>query len=245
MSGTKKRFPCKLLVLFVAAVFLALVAGCGDDDGTTEPTNHNPVITSVVVNPASVTAGGSVTITVTATDQDGDNLTYVYSPNGGSVTGTGATVTWTAPSAAGAYSVTVTVSDGNGGTATSTGSLTVIAAATGISGTAAATAGVQVDLRNSRVAIYANFNDWANDQYVATVTAQGTEFSVSFTFTGLAQGTYFLDLWKDMNNNGLYDALDLFGFYGQGAWPNTINFTPITVIQGQTTNIGQIFVVEL
>jgi hypothetical protein len=233
----------------LAAAFLAvplLFAGCGgDDNGTNQPTNRDPVIVGVSVSPGQVTAGGSVIVTVTATDQDGDALTYTYVPNGGSITGSGASVTWNAPTTAGPYSITVTVSDGKGGTATSTGSLTVIAAATGISGTAQVTAGVQVDLRNSRVAVYANFNDWANDQYVMTATGTGNEYSVSFAFTNMAPGTYFLDLWKDMNNNGLYDAGDLFGFYGQGAWPNTINFTPITVLQGQTTNIGSIWVFQI
>lgn len=236
-------FP-RLAVVFLTVPFL--FAGCGgDDNGTNEPTNRDPVIVSLTVSPGSVTAGGSVIITVTATDQDGDALTYSYVPNGGSITGSGASVTWNAPTTAGPYSVNVTVSDGKGGTATSTGSLIVIAAATGISGTAQVTAGVQVDLRNSRVAVYTSVADWVADRYVMTVPATGSEFSVSFTFINMAPGTYYLDLWKDMDNDGVIDAGDLFGFYGQGAWPNTINFTPITVLQGQTTNIGNIFVFQI
>ncbi|MFH1681391.1 MAG: Ig-like domain-containing protein [Candidatus Eisenbacteria bacterium] len=240
-----KRWRLSTLAVVLLAVPF-LFAGCGGDDGgTTEPTNHDPVITSVTVSPNSVTAGGTATVTVTATDQDNDALTYTYVPNGGSITGAGMTVTWNAPTTAGPYSITVTVTDGNGGSATSTGSLAVTAAQTGITGTAQAVAGVQVDLRNSRVAIYDDYNDWVMDQYVMTSTATGTEFSVTFSFTNVAPGTYYLDLWKDMNNNGLYDAGDLFGFYGQGAWPNSINFNPITVLQSQIANIGNIFVVQL
>jgi uncharacterized protein (DUF2141 family) len=240
----KRRISLRLVALLLAAPFVLFGCG-GDDDNTQEPTNRDPQITSVTVSPASVVAGGSATVTVTAIDQDGDALTYTYQPNGGSISGAGASVTWNAPTTAGPYSVTVTVSDGNGGTATSTGNLSVIAGQTGISGTAQATAGVQIDLRNSRVAIYADYNDWVMDQYVMTATGTGNEYAVSFSFTGVAPGTYYLDLWKDMDNSASYTAGDLFGFYGTGAWPANINFTPITVLQGQITNIGSIWVLEL
>jgi len=153
-------------------------------------------------------------------------------------------VSWTSPSSPGAYSVSVTVTDGRGGSATSSGSLTVQQGATGISGSASVAAGVQADLRNSRVAVYSSFDDWNADRPVQTVTAQGSEYSVTFTFTNLAPGTYYLDLWKDMDNSGTYNAFDLFGFYGTGIWP-AFTFTPITVLQGQTTSIGNIVVLEL
>ncbi len=235
----------KLLKLAALLFVLPLVfLGCGDDDdnGTTDPTNHDPVITLITVSPTSVAAGGTATITVTASDQDGDALTYTYAANGGSAVGTGATANWTAPSTGGAYSVTVTVSDGNGGTATGTGALTVRQAQTGITGTATVAAGVQADLRNSRVAIYASQADWFANAVIQSVSATGTEYSVTFSFPNLAPGTYYLDLWKDMDASATYTTGDLFGFFGNGTWPNAITFDPILVVQGQMTSVPGIFI---
>ncbi len=45
-----------------------------------------------------------------------------------------------------------------------------------IMGTVQLMAGMSGDLRNARVAIYANFDDWNNDRVLRSTTAQGTEF---------------------------------------------------------------------
>lgn len=232
----------KLLKLAALLFVLPLVfLGCGDDDPPTDSTNHDPVIVSITVNPASVAAGGTATITVVATDSDGDALTYSYAANGGSAVGTGPTATWTAPSTGGAYSVTVTVSDGNGGTVTGTGALTVAQAQTGITGTATVAAGVQADLRNSLVKIYQNIGDFNTGLHITSVSAMGTEYSVTFTFTNLPPGTYYLDLWKDMDASATYTTGDLWGFYGTGTWP-VVTPNPIIVQQDQMTTIPGIYI---
>lgn len=233
-----------LSFLGAGVVLLALaLMGCGDDNST-NPTNHAPIISSISVNPSSVTAGASATVTVIASDSDGNTLNYGYVPNGGSISGSGSSVSWTAPSTAGAYSVAITVTDGNGGTATGTGSLTVTPASTGISGTARVAAGVQADLRNSLVRLFADYNDFQNDRTFRSVAAQGSEYSVSFTFTNLPPGTYYLDLWKDMDNSTTYTNNDLYGIYGTYQWPNPVA-APVVVLEGQMTNVGEIMLFEL
>jgi len=234
-----------LSFLGAGVVLLTLaLAGCGDDDNETNPVNHDPVILSISVVPSSVSAGASATVTVTATDQDDNTLNYAYVPNGGSISGSGASVSWTAPSTAGAYSVAVTVTDGHGGSDTGTGSLTVTPAATGISGTARVAAGVQADLRNSLVRLFADYDDFQNDRTFRSVAAQGSEYSVSFSFTDLPPGTYYLDLWKDMDNSTTYTNNDLYGIYGTYQWPNPVA-APVVVLQGQMTNVGEIMLFEL
>lgn len=221
----------------LALCLFPLIAGCGSDDdsGTPAPTNRQPVVNSVTVTPSSVQAGGTATVAVAASDPDNDPLTYSYNPNGGSITGTGPAVTWNAPSSGGNYSVAVTVSDGKGGTAQGTGSLTVAAAVTGITGTITAPAGVQVDLRNMLVRLYNDLNSYLNDAPFTHVAAQGGEYSVTFTFTNLPQGTYYLDCWKDMDGDGNYTSGDVWSVYATGAWPNW-TVAPIAVVQGQMTN---------
>jgi hypothetical protein len=116
----------KTLPLFVVLAIIIAIAGTSCKK---EASNGSPVITSVLVNPGSISANGSVSVTVTATDPNGDALTYSYSPNGGAISGSGPAVSWTAPSTEGSYSVNVTVSDGKGGTATMSGSLIVLPSA--------------------------------------------------------------------------------------------------------------------
>jgi hypothetical protein len=220
----------------LALFALIFMAGCGgDDNGGTTPTNHNPQILAVTVNPASVVGGGTVTVTVTATDADGDALTYTYQPSGGSIVGSTATVSWTAPVTAGTVSVLVTVNDGNGGTATSSASLTVTAQATGITGTITAPAGIQVDLRNMQIRLYDSVAAYLADAPFLTATAQGTEYSVSFSFMGIVVGTFFVDGWKDMDNSGTYTVGDVWTVYATGQWPNW-TVAPVMVTQGNVTN---------
>lgn len=221
----------------LAVLALLFVAGCSDDDdgGTTPAANHAPQVLSVAVNPPTVVASGAATVTVNATDSDDDNMTYAYAPNGGSITGTGAVVTWNAPGAAGNYSVAVTVTDEHGLTGSGSGNLTVSAAVTGITGTITAPAGVQVDLRNMLVRLYDDFGSYQADAPFTFVTAQGSEYTVNFTFNSIPPGTYYLDAWKDMDADTNYSVGDVWSVYATGAWPNQ-TVAPVVVTQGQVTN---------
>ncbi len=179
--------------------------------------NVAPVVSGVVVNPAAVDPGQTVTVSVTATDADSDPLTYAYVVNGGAINGTGAMVQWIAPSASGAYSVSVTVSDGQGGTAMGNGALTVnqVVIFTGVTGTASFLAGTAGDLSNSKVSLYTTLENWNNNSPIKFGAVTGTGASVTYRLAA-NPGNYYLDIWKDNDNNGFWSAGDFVGWYGSG-----------------------------
>jgi len=105
-----------------------------------------------------------------------------------------------------------------------------------ISGTLSLQAGMSGDLNNTRVAIYADLVDWANDLVLVSVGASGGGGSATFTLSNLTPGTYYLDAWKDVNNNTLFDTGDLYGWYGSSAYPGG-SISPLMVSAGQTTTV--------
>lgn len=200
-----------------------------------EESNKAPTVSSVVVNPASVNASGIATISVTASDPEGDALTYSYSVSGGSVVGNGATASWTAASQEGAYSVTVQVSDGKGGQASGNGSLTVLPAVTQITGTASFPAGTSGDLSNAKVSIYTSWDNWNANQPIKFGAVTGSGASASFTLTNVNPGNYYLDVWKDQDNNGIWTSNDYIGWYGSGGLGSP-SLTQFQIAEGQTFN---------
>jgi uncharacterized protein (DUF2141 family) len=105
-----------------------------------------------------------------------------------------------------------------------------------ISGTLSLQAGMSGDLNNTRVAIYADLVDWANDLVLASVGASGSGGSATFALSNVTPGTYYLDAWKDVNNNQLFDAGDLYGWYGSATYPGG-SISPLMVSAGQTTTV--------
>ncbi len=245
MSCSRKT---RFLASAVAVGFvLVLAAGCGGgDDKSTNPANQAPVVTQVLVTPNQVSPGGTASVTVSATDPDNDALTFTYQPSGGTCTGNGPVATWIAPQAAATYTVIVTVKDSKNATATGMGSLTVVSnpTQTGITGTGSLQIGQAGNVGNARVAYYANLNDWANDLAIAFVALQGEGPTGTFTLNEVPPGTYYLDIWKDMDNNGVIDGGDFFGWYGNGVYPNG-SLTPFAVVQGQMKNLGTITIYAL
>lgn len=231
MSSTFQK-----ILTFSIIITLLLVAGCKK---TTEPENNAPVISAVTVNPPSVNVNGTATVTVTATDADNDPITYNYVPNGGAINGTGASVIWTAPGTAGAYSVTVNITDGQGGEATGSGNLTVIAAAvvTQVTGNASFPAGVNADLNNALVALYTNIANWNAYSPIKFVAITGSGANVSYTITDVNPGNYYLDVWKDNDNDNAWSAGDFVGWYGSGALGAPV-LTEFQISAGQTVNIN-------
>jgi len=219
------------LLLGVALLsFMVVVSSCKKEEK-----NNNPTISNVTVTPASVPANGVAAVTVAAADQDGDALTYSYTVSGGAITGSGATATWTAPGQAGSYSVTVSVSDGNGGTASSNGSLTVSAPVTQVVGTASFPAGTSGDLSNSKVSLYTSYENWLNNQPIKFGVVSGSGASVSFTLTDVNPGNYYLDVWKDNDNDGNWTVGDFVGWYGVGGLGSP-DLTEFQIAEGETFN---------
>ena len=90
------------------------------------------------------------------------------------------------------------------------------------------------DLSNTRVAMYADDDDWANDQYVLQVAA-GSDGS--FTFNNVVPGTYYFDAWKDNDNSGGFSNGDYFGVLGSVSAAGA-NLTPMQVAAGQSTAVN-------
>jgi hypothetical protein len=90
--------------------------------------NQNPVITSLIADPATVGLGGSSTITCLASDPDGDSVTFVWDSEYGKVSGVGNTVSYFPPAQGGTYGVTVTVNDSKGASTTGNVQVTVATA---------------------------------------------------------------------------------------------------------------------
>ncbi|HPT14442.1 MAG TPA: hypothetical protein PK796_06590 [Bacteroidales bacterium] len=220
-----------LFMLLLATIVMISASSCKKDE------NGNPVISAVVVNPATVNANGIVSIAVTATDPDNDALTYAYTVTGGAISGSGPSVNWTAPATAGAHSVTVVVTDGNGGQATGNGALTVLPAITQITGTAKFPAGTSGDLSNAKVSIYTSYENWVYNQPIKFGSVTGAGASVAFTLSDVNPGNYYLDVWKDIDNDGNWSVGDYVGWYGSGGLGSP-SLTEFQIAQGETKNFS-------
>jgi hypothetical protein len=230
-SNLMKKEPLTIM-LIVAAVFIMIFdTSCKKDE------NGNPVVASVVVSPNVINANGMVSVSVVATDPDNDALTYAYTVTGGAITGSGASVSWTAPSTSGAHSVSVTVTDGNGGQATGNGALTVLEPVTQITGTASFPAGTSGDLSNSKVSIYTSYENWLYNQPIKFGAVSGAGASVSFTLSDVNPGNYYLDVWKDIDNDGAWSVGDYVGWYGSGGLGSP-SLTEFQIAQGETVNVS-------
>lgn len=109
-----------------------------------------------------------------------------------------------------------------------------------ISGRITLPPGAAGDINNTRVAIYSSFEDWLNDRVLKFTT---TNSSGNYTLSNITPGTYYMDAWKDNNNNTLFDSGDFWGVYGSGSYPN-YQVSPFSVAAGQTTSINfQIFII--
>jgi hypothetical protein len=110
---------------------------------------------------------------------------------------------------------------------------------TQVAGQALLRAGQNGDLGNSMAAIYRNIDEWANYMPVAYVRVQGSGPETSFTIGDLVPGTYYLDVWKDVDNSGTWSIGDFVGWFGNGAL-GAPALTPFMVRDGQTKYVGDL-----
>ena len=84
----------KVLLCVMSMVSLSCVQPLSDPVNANG--NRNPLIQSIVADPAVFDVGASATVTVTATDPDKQPLTYHWMASTGDIIGEGATVLYTA-----------------------------------------------------------------------------------------------------------------------------------------------------
>jgi len=107
-----------------------------------------------------------------------------------------------------------------------------------IEGTASLAEGVAGDLAGARVAIYTSQNDWQQDNVYMQTTATGQGENVTFSIESVPEGTYYLDVWKDVDQSGTWNAGDLAGVYGDfDPVQGTANLSPINIEKGQTVRV--------
>jgi len=111
-----------------------------------------------------------------------------------------------------------------------------------ISGTIAFQAGVSGDLNNSRVAIYASFDDWLNDRTIVFTAATGGAASSTYSMSNITPGTYYLDVWKDNDASLTWSTGDVVGVYGTLQYPSA-TLSPFMVSAGQTSTIDVLCII--
>jgi hypothetical protein len=209
--------------------------------------NDPPVIISVAITPAIITPGSAVQVQVNASDNNGDIILYTYNPGSGTISGKGSLVSWLPPAAEGEYFLAIKASDNKGGVSYDTINVVVseYITPTRVIGTATFPAGVQGDLTNARIGLYASVSEWKAKQPLRSEATSGGSFSiVNFTLNDLVPGTYFLDLWKDNDSNSAWTKDDFAGWYGSGT-PANPQLQSFEVRRGQTTKVNiQMYILE-
>jgi uncharacterized protein (DUF2141 family) len=104
---------------------------------------------------------------------------------------------------------------------------------TQVVGTASFPAGVSGDLSNAKVSLYTSVTEWQNNIPVKYGAVKGSGASVTFALTDILPGTYYLDVWKDIDNSGTWSTNDFVGWYGTGSL-GSVTLTPFQVSSGST-----------
>jgi hypothetical protein len=106
-------------------------------------------------------------------------------------------------------------------------------AVTTVKGTVSFPAGVSGDLSNAKVSLYNSLTEWQNNVPVKFGAVTGSGASVTFSLTSILPGTYYLDVWKDIDNSGTWSIGDFVGWYGTGSIGSP-TLTPFQVTEGST-----------
>jgi hypothetical protein len=78
--------------------------------------------------------------------------------------------------------------------------------------------GVSGSIGNTRVALYTSLDNWNLDVTFAFTACDG---SGNYTMSGLVPGNYFMDAWKDNDNDGFWGSSgDYIWIWGSGSYPN-------------------------
>jgi len=208
-----KKFLNILLpvVSFLVPAAMLFIFSCNEKVETV------PVIDSITIAPDTVAAGGIALIVVSATDQDGDELVFSFSPQAGKISGYGDSVYWLAPTKGGLYKTIVRVTDPSGNQTSDSIRLFVLnSGKSEIVGTASFPEDIVFDLSLAKVRIYTSIAARAAGQAVDSTNVFGFGPIVSYRLPLVTPGTYYLDVWKDMDNSLTQSSGDFLGWYGSG-----------------------------
>jgi uncharacterized protein (DUF2141 family) len=107
-----------------------------------------------------------------------------------------------------------------------------------IKGTATLPAGAPGNISKAKANLYNNPPISGGHSPDKSVSVSGTRDSVTFSFTGLAAGTYYIEVWKDSVATGTtWEIGDLVGWYGSGTVDYPV-WMPVTVNTSLTSNIS-------
>jgi uncharacterized protein (DUF2141 family) len=104
---------------------------------------------------------------------------------------------------------------------------------TEVKGTASFPAGTSGDLSNAKVSLYTSYDNWVSNQPIKFAAVSGSGASVSFTISDVMAGNYYLDVWKDVDNDGSWSTGDFVGWYGSGGLGSP-NLTEFQLAEGET-----------
>lgn len=102
-----------------------------------------------------------------------------------------------------------------------------------VKGTAYFPAGTSGDLSNAKVSLYTSYDNWLNNQPIRFVSVSGAGASVTFEIKDVLAGNYYLDVWKDIDNDAFWSINDYVGWYGSGGL-GAPSLTEFQVTDGQT-----------
>jgi hypothetical protein len=89
-----------------------------------------------------------------------------------------------------------------------------------ISGVAALPPGLPGDLGNARVGLFTSLDNWNADipaRPFSRVVGSGP--SVQIMETGVTPGSYFVEVWSDVNHDAVFNAGDWWAVTGTPTWP--------------------------
>jgi hypothetical protein len=99
--------------------------------------------------------------------------------------------------------------------ATTTTTVSTTATATGVG---SLPPGVSGAIGNTRVALYTDLNNWNLD---ITFAFTACDASGNYSIGNFVPGNYFMDAWKDNDNNGAWGSSgDYVWVFGSGSYPN-------------------------
>ncbi len=150
------------------------------------------------------------------------------------------TTTTTVPTTTTTVPTTTTTVPTTTTTTVPTTSTTTYSITATISGVGTLPPGEPGSVQNTRVALYTSVQNWNFDITFAFTACDG---SGNYTLSGIPPGVYYMDAWKDNDNNQVWGSSgDYIWWNGSGVFPN-ITLAPIQFPAGTTTVNFELFVV--